>query len=313
MAEVAVVGAGVVGLSCALELASAGHEVTVVSDRDPLDTVSAVAGALWFPYQAQPREAVTRWGDRTRDRLLALSADPATGIRAMDGVMVHRGIPDLWWATSVPDVRPARPDELPAGAPAGTVCRVPLVTMPRYLPWLAREVERAGVVRETRTVGRVTDLGADVVVVAAGLRSGTLTGDAALVPVRGQVVRLPNPGLTRWLVDEDHPGGLTYVLPRHDDVVCGGTAVADEWDTEPDPEVERAILDRVCSAVPELAGLPVVGRAVGLRPGAPTVRLAAQQVDGRRVVTCYGHGGAGVTLSWGCAAEVVDVVASVVA
>ena len=32
--------------------------------------------------------------------------------------------------------------------------------------------------------------------------------------------------------------------------------------------------------------------------------------DDARVVHCYGHGGAGVTLSWGCAEEVRDLVAS---
>ena len=43
---------------------------------------------------------------------------------------------------------------------------------------------------------------------------------------------------------------------------------------------------------------------VGLRPARSSVRL---ERDGR-VVHCYGHGGAGVTLAWGCAAEVAGLV-----
>jgi len=40
---------------------------------------------------------------------------------------------------------------------------------------------------------------------------------------------------------------------------------------------------------------------VGLRPNRPAVRLEAEPLgDGRRV-HCYGHGGMGVSLSWGCA------------
>jgi D-amino-acid oxidase len=78
--------------------------------------------------------------------------------------------------------------------------------------------------------------------------------------------------------------------------------------TEPDPEVEAAILARACALVPELRGQPVLSRAVGLRPGRPTVRLERLDVGGRPVVACYGHGGAGVTLSWGCAAEVASLV-----
>ena len=56
--------------------------------------------------------------------------------------------------------------------------------------------------------------------------------------------------------------------------------------------------------VPELATATVVRHQVGLRPARPTVRL---ERDGH-VVHCYGHGGAGVTLSWGCADEVVELV-----
>jgi D-amino-acid oxidase len=68
--------------------------------------------------------------------------------------------------------------------------------------------------------------------------------------------------------------------------------------TEPDPAVEAAVPARACALVPELRGTPVLSRAVGLRPGRPTVRLERLDVDGRPVVACYGHGGAGATLSW---------------
>ncbi|WP_315149468.1 FAD-dependent oxidoreductase, partial [Corynebacterium variabile] len=55
--RITVIGAGVTGLSCALELAGAGHEVTVVADHGPGDTVSARAGALWFPYDVTVENA----------------------------------------------------------------------------------------------------------------------------------------------------------------------------------------------------------------------------------------------------------------
>jgi D-amino-acid oxidase len=154
-------------------------------------------------------------------------------------------------------------------------------------------------------VGRLSDVAGDVVVVAAGLGSGPLVGDDTVMPIQGQVVRLADPGLAGWLLDEDNPAGLTYVVPRGDDVVCGGTAVPGATGTVPDPDVERAVLDRACALVPELRGAAVRSRAVGLRPGRPTVRLDRTLVAGRPVVSCYGHGGAGVTLSWGCAADVV--------
>jgi len=49
----------------------------------------------------------------------------------------------------------------------------------------------------------------------------------------------------------------------------------------------------------------------GLRPYRDqTFRLEPENVGGKFVVHNYGHGGAGITLSWGCAEEVVDLVAA---
>jgi D-amino-acid oxidase len=162
-----------------------------------------------------------------------------------------------------------------------------------------------------RTVTSLDQLApdAELVVVAAGLRSGELLSDDTLYPIRGQVVRVANPGITAWVTDDEHPEGLTYVVPRRDDVVCGGVAEIGSWDLEPDEETERAILRRTAALVPALLGQPVLSRAVGLRPGRDTVRLEHVAGHAVPVIACYGHGGAGVTLSWGCAEAVAALAA----
>jgi D-amino-acid oxidase len=306
---ISVIGGGVVGLTCALELARAGHAVRVLT-ADPVErTTSAVAAALWFPYHAAPLDAVLRWAATTLGVLTELAADPATGVLLLPGTVVSRSPePDLWWAPAVPEHRPATPDELPPGVPAGTRCTLPVADMGRYLTWLLAACRAAGVEVESTRVRRLDEMPGDVVVLAAGLASGPLLDDDSCVPVQGQVVRLADPGLQGWLLDEDNPAGLTYVVPRGSDVVVGGTAVDGATGTDPDPAVERAVLDRACALVPALRGAPVLSRAVGLRPGRPTVRLDRTTVDGRPVIACYGHGGAGMTLSWGCAADVVLLV-----
>jgi D-amino-acid oxidase len=307
--RVTVVGGGVIGLTCALELARAGHAVDVRT-ADPVgETTSAVAAAVWFPYRAAPVDAVLRWAAASLEVFGGLAGDPSSGVALRPGTVVHRAAePDLWWAPGVRGHRPATPGELPVGALAGTRCTLPVVHMGRYLPFLRDACRAAGVTVVPGRVDRLADLTGDVVVVAAGLRSGALLGDDTGVPVQGQVVRLADPGLTGWVLDEDNPAGLTYVVPRGDDVVVGGTAVEGATGTAPDPAVEAAILERACALVPELRGAPVLSRAVGLRPGRPTVRLDRTEVDGRPVICCYGHGGAGVTLSWGCAADVAVLV-----
>ncbi|MGY1829269.1 FAD-dependent oxidoreductase [Geodermatophilus sp. SYSU D01180] len=307
--DVAVVGGGVVGLTCALELARAGHRVRLLT-ADPWEaTTSAVAAAIWSPYRVAPADAVLRWGATSLGVLTRLAADPTTGVALRPGTYVHRTPdPDPWWAPGVPGVRPATPEELPPGARAGTRCTLPVVDTGRYLPWLAAACAAAGVETAPGRVRSLAEVPGDVVVVAAGLGSGPLLDDGTCVPVQGQVVRLADPGLSEWVLDEDGPAGLTYVVPRGRDVVVGGTAVEGATGLDPDPRVEAAILERACALVPALRGQPVLSRAVGLRPGRSAVRLERLAVGGRPVVACYGHGGAGVTLSWGCAADVASLV-----
>jgi D-amino-acid oxidase len=303
---VTVVGGGVIGLTCALELARAGHTVEVRTADPVSDTTSAVAAALWFPYRAAPADAVLRWAATSLDVFAVLAEDPSTGVTLRPGTVVHRSAaPDLWWSPAVPGHRPATTEELPPGAIGGTRCTLPVIHMGRYLPFLLDSCRVGGVTVVPARVDRLADLRGDLVVLAAGLGSGALLGDSTGVPVQGQVVRLADPGLPGWVLDEDNPAGLTYVVPRGDDVVVGGTAVEGATELRPDPAVEAAVLERAYALVPALRGTQVLSRAVGLRPGRPTVRLDRALVDGRPVISCYGHGGAGVTLSWGCARDVV--------
>jgi D-amino-acid oxidase len=152
---------------------------------------------------------------------------------------------------------------------------------------------------------------ADVVVDCAGLGAAALTGDDALVPVRGQVVVVGQVGVQEWLLAQSDPETLTYVVPRERTVVLGGTAQVGALDLEPDPATAQAVLQRCTALVPALQDAPVLGHRVGLRPTRPSVRLEAGSLtDGRPVVHDYGHGGAGVTLSYGCAADVVRLVAA---
>ena len=136
--------------------------------------------------------------------------------------------------------------------------------------------------------------------------------DESVVPVRGQVVVVENPGITEFYLDhgDDGDDGLRAYLFPHGDVVGarrhrarGGVGLA------PRPEVAARIL-RDCAAVfPSLRGARVVAERVGLRPVRPAVRLEAEALPGGRVLWHnYGHGGAGVTLSWGCAAELTAAV-----
>lgn len=308
MSRVSVVGGGVVGLTSALRLAEAGHHVTCVRDVPGAGTVSAVAGGLWFPYHVEPRSRVLGWGLASLAHLRTLAHDPSAGVTLREGLLVERSGMDRWWTEGVAGWRDATAEELPAGAPSGVVVTVPVVTMPIHLGWLEAQCTAAGVELRAARIEHLDAVEDDVVVVATGLRAPELLPELALRPGRGQVALLANPGVERWLVDDGFAGEMTYVLPHPGWVVCGGTDVESE-DPEPDPAVHAAIVARCRQAVPALRDAEVLGARVGLRPVAPAVDLQVREVHGRPVVTNVGHGGAGVTLSWGCAEEVVALVA----
>jgi D-amino-acid oxidase len=206
-----------------------------------------------------------------------------------------------WWADAVPDLRETL--EVPAGRDGGWAFTAPVVEMPVYLDWLVGQVGEAGgsITRlNLHGLPRTGDGGPQAVVDCAGIGAKFLADDPTVHPVQGQVVVVEQVGLERWWLDGTSTEGPTYVVPRSRDIVVGGTEVEGEWSRTPSPEVASAILRRALRLVPELAGAAVLGHKVGLRPARPEVRL--ERVGD--VVHCYGHGGAGVTLSWGCAAEV---------
>ncbi|MBS42207.1 MAG: amino acid oxidase [Nocardioides sp.] len=306
MSRVVVVGAGVVGLSCAVRLLEAGRRVDVVARDLPLETTSAVAAAFWYPYRAAPHDKVAAWGSRTRAVLeeIAAGADgERAGVVLRDGTEVlPRVSPDPWWASAVPDLRRVEP---PRGYADAWSFVSPVVEMPRYLPWLAARVESLGGTITRMNLSALPP-GGDVVVNATGIGSRHLASDPEVHPVRGQVVVVEQVGLERWWVADDGPLP-TYVVPRSRDIVLGGTADEGDWSRTPVEETAASILRRTAELEPALAGARVLRHKVGLRPARPSVRVERRG----RVVHCYGHGGAGVTVSWGCADEVASLAAEV--
>ena len=306
MARVIVIGAGVVGLSCAVRLQQAGHQVDVVARDLPLETTSAVAAAIWYPYRAYPYERVTRWSATTYHELERLAADPDTGVRMVEGTELHRQpTADPWWSTAVPAL--TRVTVMPEPYVDGWTFRTPVVEMPVYLRWLTRRLVDGGGTLTRMALGGLPDE-AEVVVNASGLGARLMSGDTSVLPVRGQVVYLEQVGLDHWWLD---PEGPTYVVPRSHDIVVGGTDEEGEWSRTPDPAVAERILERAGAIVPQIRTARVLRHKVGLRPARPEVRLEEERRGTARVVHCYGHGGAGVTLSWGCAEEAAALVGPV--
>jgi D-amino-acid oxidase len=309
--DVLVVGCGVIGLTAGVRMREAGLGVRIVTAALPLQTTSSVAAALWYPYKAYPEDRVLTWGSETFEDFEELSHVHESGVRMSEGVEIWREpAPDPWWAGAVPGVRRCTDDELPPGYTDGHAFVAPVIEMPVYLGYLLDRFVRASGDVEHRAVSSLEEAGEGRVVVnCAGLGARELVGDPSMEPIRGQIVRVRNPGLERFVLDEENPEGVTYVIPRSGDCILGGTAEEGEWGTEPDLDTAAAILRRCATIEPRVAEAEVLEHKVGLRPGRPEIRLETEDVAyGPPRVHNYGHGGSGVTLSWGCAEETLRLV-----
>lgn len=330
--EILVLGCGVSGLTTALTLLDAGHAPRIWARDLPPNTTSNVAAAVWYPYRAFPEEKVTAWGAAAYERFVALAQTPETGVVVRETFDLRgEEAPDPWWIAAVPDVRRAAPEELPAGYGNGLVLNAPVIDTSVYLDYLLAQFRARGGQIEQRAVASLDEALAEspVVINCTGLGAREVAGDTDIHASRGQVIRIKANGFERALLDNYGPNHVAYIVPRVADIVLGGTDVEGDERLEVDDTLNPGILER-CAAMVErydlefaaslralrarlLAGEAsdaIVSVACGLRPVRSTVRLEREELgDGRVVIHNYGHGGAGVTLSWGCAAEVAALLA----
>ena len=320
--DVVIIGAGVCGLSTAITLLDDGLSVEVYAADPPHRTTSAAAGALWGPHLVGADERVAHWADETLRRFRELAANQEAGISEMAGLVASPGDseaePPPFTIGAGPATR-CESAELPAGFAAGWRYTAPVVDMTAYLDYLLSQVLSKG--GRLQLGPALRDLAeaehwwtAPVIVNCAGIGARDLVPDARLTPVRGQVVVAANPGLTEFFVGErEDPAEVTYIFPRGPLVVLGGTQQRGESSLLPDPATAERILKLCVAAEPRLAGAPVLGHRVGLRPVRDGVRLEVQTMGGgRHLVHNYGHGGAGVTLSWGCAESVRTKITAII-
>lgn len=282
----------------------------------PQQTTSAVAGAVWGPRAIEPIAKTLAWTEHSLREFRELATDPTTGVRMAPSLSVG-DLPESGemppGVDLIPDLRPADPADIPEGFGVGFRATMPMIDMPQYLDYLTKRLAAAGCgieVHPVRSLAEVAEA-APIVINCAGLGARELAGDDAVLPRFGQHVVLTNPGLEQLFMQLTAGSEWICYFPHPQRVVCGGISIPGRWDTTPDPDVTDRIL-RDCRRIePRLAEAAVIDTITGLRPERPSVRLEAEPVGSARyIIHNYGHGGDGVTLSWGCAREVARLVSS---
>ena len=305
--NIAVVGAGISGLSSAYTLARHGHQVTVMAKDFYPSIVSNKAAAFWFPYNIRNDKRAIDWGIKSYTFFEEQSANEDTGISMIKIIKAVKvtSLDETSWLDFMPkkSVKELPTDQLPANYLKGYESIVPLIETQIFLPWLTAQVIQLGATIIEAEVNNLHLLSEkfDVVVNCTALGARDLCNDKTVIPIRGQVILLEPNVVDSIFIDNQSP---TYIVPRKDATIIGGTYEENIFEANTVEETLKEILRKAIVISPELAGKKVIGNWAGLRPYRPEVRLEKEG----NIIHNYGHGGSGYTLSFGCAEEVNKMV-----
>jgi len=305
--ECTILGAGVSGLSCAIKLLESNIDLKIISKERSPNTVSDTAAAVWYPFLVKPVSKTDRWSVDTYYELIRLMENyPSSGITMRKGREYLREIrKPPGWSGDIKHFRILESDEIPGEYIFGWEFEVPVIEMQKYMPWLESRVLSLGASIEEGSIHKIDDVSENIVINCTGLGARDMCNDMQLVPVRGQVIYLDQDPIIGHFDQQKET--LAYTIPRSDVTVLGGTAQRGDFTETPREEDSEEILRKCELMWPELDRDKIIGIGVGLRPSRDELRLEYENLNNKHIIHNYGHGGAGVTLSWGCATEVLHL------
>lgn len=308
---IAIIGAGVSGLTTGIELLRQGSQVTIYAEKITPNTTSDVAAAMWSPYKIEPQKQAMQWALHSLEKFKQLMIEtPETGIAFRPHTDLHthaharsewmKYLDELPTPTYIPEIYQTH---------SHTVNALVIDTT-KYIPYLNKLFLTLGGTLKQQRIDNILEIAKhhDITINCSGIGAKSLVGDDSVYPIRGYVLSVKKiPNLNGSMVREDNQ--LTHIFTRNDDCLLGGTVDIGNWDLQPDTSIRDALIKRVKEICPMADNLEILAEKIGLRPGRPCLRLESERInDQHNIIHNYGHGGAGITVSWGCAAEVVRLV-----
>ncbi len=341
--QVSIIGGGIIGLSCALELARAGLEVRIFERGEFGGEASwAGGGILWplYPWRyAAPVHALARWSAARYPQLCAELAvqtgvDPQwtrSGLLMLDQEMQEAARD--WQRLQDEAIAPIDAPTLGQLEPLLTdqhraalhFPQVAQVRNPRLLQALLAHLRQLGVelhphealrqwqVESGRILGFTTDratyAASGPIVITSGAWSRNLLQDLSpplpVRPVRGQMLLLQaQPGFLRHILL--HRGH--YAIPRRDGLIVFGSTLEDVgFDKSTTDSAHAALLEAARQIHPSLAALPILRHWAGLRPyAADGIPLIGRHPRLEGLYVNAGHYRNGLLMAPACAHLLTD-------
>lgn len=348
MADIVIVGAGVLGLSAALaisENSARPHKITIVSEFDPESIpylpkyTSAWAGAHFRPFPSKnaaelkdyplARVTLSRFKDLAR-------TNPESSIKFVKGIEFFEA-PDGFYENvtegykeGISNFEILPQSQLPEGAKMGTKYDTFVLNAPHYIQFLYRKLkfqyDVKFVTARLESLSEASKYGS-IVVNCSGMGLQWDGGyDKACFPIRGQTIlvnaptgnSLENATVTHQLAN----GDWTFCIPRPLDggFIVGGTKQVDATDEEVRPEDTAAVKARASKLFPQLMKVSETGEKyfdvvrtnVGFRPARKGgLNLSIEEHQGKTVINAYGAGGCGYEFSYGVGHKVYEMLKEV--
>lgn len=307
MKSITVLGCGIVGLTSALKLQEKGFRVTIIAKESHEKTLSNKVGAIWFPFEIQPKEKANKWASWAYTEYLN-DVKAENGVSFIPFMTSYDKESNTDWTQQIPTgaVRKAKPSELPKGIETAYISTVPLAEPRVYLPYLFSRFLAAGGIFKEQLISSLQEAVTldEFIVNCTGLGAKELCQDADLSPMRGQILRCEKMGVPSC-AESNKKGALSYVINRSEDCVIGGTDYENDWNTEVEESDTKVIISRLLELGLSPKAPKIIEEIVGLRPKRSAVRFEFD-TDFPTIFHNYGHGGAGFTVAWGCAIELAE-------
>lgn len=319
--KVAVVGAGIIGMTTARRIKSEMEDVhvTVIAEHFTPHTANDEAAGFFMPQDVSgvPDEKLREWFDESYSfyrKLLLEKYSSDNGLAEVPAYYLQKNMmPKPAYADTYPPWRELTMKDVDAfpNYKRGYYFISMIIECKKFLPYLMGRFLNDGGNFIGKKVNEFEELFEeyDVIINCSGIGARDLCQDESVSFVCEQTTRVNAPWIKHAVIADD---GF-YVIPNIHDVVLGGNSKNQNLFLIPDDDEAKAIWKGCSRLVPCLKPCTFIRYSVTLRPGNGPLKLYFQDLpskDGGKtfpVIHNYGHGASEICLAWGCAGEVVKL------